>query len=103
MRHNLGRDHSILAAAATALALSLAAPVQADPRPRVEIAAADEAGGLWLKAVESGGRVFLRFCERGFPARCSPWAAADLGWEERLRDARSIPRGGVLSLTIERD
>ncbi|SFJ31576.1 hypothetical protein [Albimonas pacifica] len=67
-----------------ALALAPVASAAADAPPKVEVVAPDEATGLWLAARDRSGRLFLRYCTPDQPARCSPWAAADLGWGDRV-------------------
>lgn len=73
-----------------ALALALPSMALADDGPRKFEFLPDEGGGLWSVAREPEGRVFLRFCEPGLPQHCSPWAAADLGWDERLTEPQEI-------------
>jgi hypothetical protein len=84
----------IIPALALGALLLGAASVAAAPAAQVEIVAPDESGGLWLSAKDHAGRLFLRYCAPARPDRCTPWAAADLEWGERITgETRVRPKG----------
>jgi hypothetical protein len=77
-----------------ALAVPLSPALAAEDRPSVTVVAPDEGGGLWLSAKDQKGRLFLRYCAPAQPERCTPWAAADLSWKDRVQ-TEAAPRNAA--------
>lgn len=56
--------------------------------PEILAIVPDAAGGIWIFAQDSDGRLFQRSCANSQPADCAPWAAVGIDWDRRLTGNR---------------